>query len=67
MGLAKEHKLQQEIDVLELADEQNLREQAIALGFTDFYGSIEYGGHGLSGTINGRVQLVKSYINNFKP
>jgi hypothetical protein len=64
MSIAKEHKLQQEIDREELAAENALRERAIAAGFTDLHGGIEDHGAGLRGRINGRVEFVKEY---FKP
>jgi hypothetical protein len=56
MGLAKDHKLQQEIE-----REEQLRERAIAAGFTDLYGD-DGMGMGLRGTINGRVEWVKDYF-----
>jgi hypothetical protein len=61
MALAKEHKLQREIDREELTAENALRERAIAAGFTDLYGD-DGMGMGLRGTINGRVEWVKDYF-----
>jgi len=58
MGLAKEYKLQQEIDA---ENKLALREKAIALGFTDLYGD-DGSGVGLRGTISGRVEFVKERI-----
>ena len=63
MALAKEHKLQREIDREELAAAAAaaLHKRAIAAGFTDLYGD-DGMGMGLRGTINGKVEWVKEYL-----
>ena len=62
MDIAHEWQEQQLIDRHELAEENALRERAIAAGFTDLHGGIEDHGDGLRGRINGRVEFVKEYL-----